>query len=99
MMAVGAVGVVSVVANLIPQEWKQLTALLLEERWKEAREIFNRFYPLVKAMFLETNPQCVKYAMGVLGKCSSQMRLPLVQPQEDVKRQIASELSKILASV
>jgi 4-hydroxy-tetrahydrodipicolinate synthase len=93
-MAVGGVGVVSVVANLIPQEWKQLTALLLDERWKEARELFGRFYPLVKTMFLETNPQCVKYAMSLLGKCSAQMRLPLVQPKDEVKRQIASELSK-----
>src|ERR1700722_8928630 len=94
-LAAGGVGVVSVVANLIPQEWKQLTTLLLDERWKEARELFSRLYPLVKAMFLETNPQCVKYAMSVLGKCSSDMRLPLIQPQDDVKRQIAAELSKI----
>jgi 4-hydroxy-tetrahydrodipicolinate synthase len=94
-MAIGGSGVISVVANLIPVEWKQLTTLLLQEKWEEGRALFYRFFPLVKSMFLETNPQCVKYAMGALGKCSLKMRLPLVQPQEVTQRQILSELINI----
>ncbi len=93
-IAIGGVGVVSVVANLIPREWKQLTSYLLNEQWKEGRDLFNRFFPLVKAMFLETNPQCVKYAMGVLGTCSSRLRLPLIEPQESTQRHIELELMK-----
>ena len=94
-IAVGGVGVFSVVANLIPQEWKQLTSLLLNDKSKEARELFRQFFPLAKSMFLETNPQCVKFALGMLGKCSSKMRLPLIEPQESTQRQIINELTKI----
>jgi 4-hydroxy-tetrahydrodipicolinate synthase len=94
IMAVGGVGVISVIANLIPREWKQLTALLANDQWKEARDLFNRFFPLAKAMFMENNPQCVKYALGAMGKCSSRMRLPLVEPQEATKQHIMMELAK-----
>lgn len=94
-MAVGGVGVVSVVANLIPQEWKQLTSLLLNDQNKEARDLFRHFFPLAKSMFLETNPQCVKFALGALGQCSSRLRLPLVEPQESTQRQIIEELTKV----
>jgi len=94
-MAVGGMGVISVIANLIPKEWKQLTSLLLNDKGKEARDLFSRFFPLAKSMFLETNPQCVKFALGVLGKCSSKMRLPLIEPQEATQNQIISELMKI----
>lgn len=93
-MAVGAVGVISVIANIIPREWKQLTSFLLKDQWKEGRNLFNRFFPLAKSMFLESNPQCIKYAMGVLGKCSFKIRLPLIEPQETTQRQIESELMK-----
>ena len=91
-MAIGGTGVISVVANLIPREWSQLIAFLSQEKWEEGRALFYRFFSLVKSMFLETNPHCVKYAMGALGKCSFRTRLPLVEPQEVTKKQILSEL-------
>lgn len=94
MMAAGAVGVLSIVANIIPREWKILTTLLLAEQIGEARDFFRRYYPLVKALNLETNPQPLKFALGAMGKCSPAMRLPLIQPQEAVREQILKELSK-----
>ena len=94
MMASGAVGIISIVANIIPREWKIFTTLMLADQLDEAREYFRRYYPLVKSMVLETNPQCVKYALGVMGKCSAKMRLPLIEPQDAVKQQIMSELEK-----
>jgi 4-hydroxy-tetrahydrodipicolinate synthase len=95
MMASGAVGVISIVANLIPREWKILTTLLLSDQLDEGREFFRRYYPLAKAMVLEINPQCIKYALSAIGKCSSKIRLPLIEPQETTKQQILSELVKI----
>lgn len=94
MMAAGAVGIISIVANIIPREWKILTTLMLADQLDEAREFFRRYYSLVKSMVLETNPQCVKYALSAMGKCSSKMRLPLIEPQEATKQQIMSELEK-----
>lgn len=92
LMASGAVGVISIVANIIPREWKILTTLLLVDEVGEAREYFSRYYSLVKAMVLETNPQCIKFALGAMGKCLPTLRLPLIEPQEAAKQQIIGEL-------
>ncbi|HKY99786.1 MAG TPA: 4-hydroxy-tetrahydrodipicolinate synthase [Rhabdochlamydiaceae bacterium] len=94
LMASGAVGVISIVANVIPREWVRLTALLASSSLAGAQEHFKRFYSLCKAMVLETNPQCVKYALSLMGKCQSMMRLPLLEPQEMHKMQIRAEMEK-----
>lgn len=95
LMAVGAVGVISIVANLIPREWKLLTTLLLLDQYEEGRELFYRYYPLAKAMVLETNPQCVKFALQAMGKCSHRLRLPLVEPQKATQEKILAALEKV----
>lgn len=94
MMAAGAVGVISIVANLIPRQWKIFTTLMLSDEVGEGREHFKRYYPLVKSMVIETNPQCVKYALSLMGKCSSALRLPLTEPEDAVKQQIEREMEK-----
>jgi 4-hydroxy-tetrahydrodipicolinate synthase len=90
IMAAGGVGVISIVANVIPKEWGTLVARMRSLDLRGAKEVFDRYYALCKAMVLETNPQCVKYALHVLGKCESTMRLPLLEPREENKRQILS---------
>ena len=95
LMAVGAVGIISMVANIIPCEWKKLTTLLLARQFDEGREFFRRYYPLLKAMTLETNPQCLKYALSVMEKCDVKMRLPLIEPQDVVKQQIVAALEGV----
>ncbi len=93
-MACGANGVISIVANIIPRQWRILTTLLLADQLDEGREFFHRYYPLAKAMVLEINPQCVKFALSAMGKCSSRMRLPLIEPQEATQQQILAALAK-----
>ena len=77
MMSVGARGVVSVVANVAPAETAELCSSFLKGGFARARELHHRLLPLVKALFLETNPIPVKAAMGMLGLGSSDLRLPL----------------------
>lgn len=77
MLALGARGVVSVAANLLPQEVERLCRLALEGDWEEARKIHHSLFPLIKALFLETNPIPVKFAMDWAGLCSSELRPPL----------------------
>lgn len=88
----GGSGAISVIGNLFPKAWKALISLALEKQWAPAKKIADRFYPLCKTMFLEPNPQCVKFAMSWLGKCQGYLRLPLVpttqQTQEQIKKQI-----------
>jgi len=80
MIEKGAKGVISVVANIIPNEWKSINDFCLNKEYEKAKEIYRKIEPLVNAMFLETNPLCVKYSLSLMKKCSSFMRLPLINP-------------------
>jgi 4-hydroxy-tetrahydrodipicolinate synthase len=77
MMAVGARGVVSVVANVAPKETAKLVALALKGDYKAAAALHLKLFPLIKALFVETNPIPVKAAMALLGLCRPEPRLPL----------------------
>ncbi len=77
MMAVGAVGVISVVSNVAPDRASALCAAALSGRHEEALAIHRELAALSKAMFLETNPIPVKGALKLLGLDSGAMRLPM----------------------
>jgi 4-hydroxy-tetrahydrodipicolinate synthase len=98
-MAVGAKGIISVIANVIPKEWKEMVGLCLRGDFLAAREIFYRFYPLCKSMTLETNPQCVKFALGLMGLCRSEMRLPLVEPTEANQEKIRDAMLALFSTL
>lgn len=92
IMKEGGVGTISTVANVIPHGWKKMVALCLEKRWEEALEMTKKYLPLVKAIFLETNPQGTKYALSCLGRCQSILRLPMVIPSQATQDEIKREL-------
>ncbi len=96
ILASGGAGVVSIVSNLIPRAWKEVVSLFKQGQVEEAKRLFDRYYPLAKAMVLETNPQCVKYALSLMGKCTPVMRLPLIEPREETKRQIQIAQTEML---
>ncbi|MBI2362945.1 MAG: 4-hydroxy-tetrahydrodipicolinate synthase [Elusimicrobia bacterium] len=77
MMAVGAKGVVSVLSNVLPKEVAQMTAAALRGDFKRAAALHLALFPLVKALFVETNPIPVKAAAAMLGFGSDAPRLPL----------------------
>ena len=78
LMALGAQGVISVVANLVPKDVKRLTEAMLAGDLETAQEAHRRLFPLCRAMFLETNPIPVKAAMKLTGLLESdEKRLPL----------------------
>ncbi len=77
MMAVGARGVVSVVANVAPKETQALCAAFLQGDLKKAKALHLKLFPLIKALFLETNPIPVKAALGMMDLCLPEPRLPL----------------------
>ena len=88
----GAAGVISIVANIIPAEWKEMVHFSLKGEFRRAQEIFTRVFPLCSSLVIETNPQGVKYAAHLLGKSSPHLRLPLVQPRESTKLAIEKAL-------
>jgi 4-hydroxy-tetrahydrodipicolinate synthase len=77
LIAVGGMGVISVIANVLPAETQALCAAALKGDLAEARRLHKRLYPLAKNLFVETNPIPVKYALARIGRIASEIRLPL----------------------
>ncbi|HET8721484.1 MAG TPA: 4-hydroxy-tetrahydrodipicolinate synthase [Nitrospira sp.] len=95
MMAVGAKGVITVTANVVPKEMAQLTASFLAGRLDEARRIHFALSPLFAALFYETNPIPVKEALGMMGKIEPELRLPLCAMGADNRNQLAKVLKDL----
>ena len=87
-LALGGLGVISVISNLLPRETKEMTDAYFGGNSARAREIQFRLLPLIQAMFVETNPSPIKYAMSLRGLCSPELRLPLSEPRESTKIEI-----------
>jgi 4-hydroxy-tetrahydrodipicolinate synthase len=79
-MAVGAEGVISVAANLRPRELVRLVHLALAGDYRRATRLHRQIYPLLKALFVETNPAPIKAALSLAGRIGSpEVRLPLCE--------------------
>lgn len=83
MMALGALGVISVASNLIPAVLSKLCALCLDGDFSSATEIYRKYAALFSTLFIETNPIPVKTAMRLCGLDSGLMRLPLTDMSEE----------------
>jgi len=83
MIAVGAKGLISVIANVVPDRCKKLVALALAGDYEGARKVHLELFRLSRVMFIESNPIPVKTAMGLLGLCDPTLRLPMspLQPE------------------
>ncbi|HVU26334.1 MAG TPA: 4-hydroxy-tetrahydrodipicolinate synthase [Verrucomicrobiae bacterium] len=77
-MAVGAQGVVSVASNVIPKEVSQMVEAFARGNAKKAQQLHEKFYPLFKDLFIETNPTPVKAALAMMKLIEEEYRLPLV---------------------
>ena len=77
-MAVGAHGVVSVASNVIPREVAHMVQAFALGKSTVALKLHDRFYPLFKDLFIETNPVPVKAALAMMGMMEEEYRLPLV---------------------
>jgi len=83
IMSLGGSGVISVVANVAPKKMMSLTDAMLRGDLEKAREVHFQIAPLIRAMFLETNPIPVKTACQMMGMAAGPMRLPLVSMSEE----------------
>lgn len=92
ILSVGGKGVISVLANIAPKDVQELCTLTLQGNLKKAQALHLKMFPLIKALFLETNPSPIKEAMKILGLCSSEVRLPLCPLQPENKKKLIKEL-------
>ena len=79
-IAVGAHGLISVASNEAPAEVTRMIRAALDNNWAEARELERRYARLFEANFWESNPAPVKTVLSLMGRCTDQLRLPLVPP-------------------
>ena len=82
LMAMGGIGVISVLSNVCPQETHDLTALCFEGKYQEAMALQLKYLELINALFCEVNPIPVKKAMELLGWQVGALRLPLYELSE-----------------
>ncbi len=91
----GGVGVISVTANIAPKlcsEMQKFSKSKSHEELKEAERINKILQPVHKSLFIESNPAPVKYAAKLLGLCSDEIRLPLVNIKKETEDQIKNSL-------
>ncbi len=93
-LSLGGLGVISVLSNLLPKETMSVCELFFKGDIKASRNRQFELLPLIKALFLETNPSPVKYAMSLCGACASEVRLPLAEPSEATKAVIRGAVSR-----
>ncbi len=92
ILAVGGVGVVSVVANLVPQYLKSLYEAFKSNEIVRMQQLHHQIFELCQAMFYETNPGPVKTAMNLMGMDVGELRPPLAPMSETNKEKLIEAL-------
>ena len=95
LIAAGADGVISVVANSFPKQFSQMVAASLNGDLATARKLHYDLLPITKLFFTEGNPGGVKIALEELGWMAPHMRLPLVQVSDNLRTAIQQETKKL----
>ncbi|MFW6171905.1 MAG: 4-hydroxy-tetrahydrodipicolinate synthase [Planctomycetota bacterium] len=87
LLSLGATGAISVVANVEPDAVGPMIHAWTSGQPDKALDIHLKYFPLVRALFLETNPIPVKAAMRLMGRLNGEMRLPLspISPENENK--------------
>ncbi len=93
ILSLGGVGVISVVANILPKETQSLVSSYLRGDIGRAKELHYKLFHLFKAMFIETNPLPIKTAMARLGMIQKEWRLPLEAMEEENEKKLEEALS------
>jgi 4-hydroxy-tetrahydrodipicolinate synthase len=92
VLSIGGTGTISVVANVEPERTVGMVEAALAGDYARARELHHTLAPLVRQLFVETNPIPVKEAMAIRGYGPANLRLPLTRMGDDG----AAELERIL---
>ncbi len=95
IMKAGGVGTIATCSNLIPRGWRKMISLCSSKKWDEAEVLAKRYLPLIKAIFLETNPQGPKFALSWLGRCLPILRLPMILANESTQMEIKKAIVRL----
>ncbi len=95
ILSLGGRGVISVAANIVPDRMSIMVNAALAGDYETARKIHFEIAPLIRALFLETNPIPVKKAAELIGLASGHLRLPLAPLSEANTMKLVDELRKL----
>jgi 4-hydroxy-tetrahydrodipicolinate synthase len=95
IMAIGGAGVISVVANVAPKITVSMVEAFRKGNMEEARRLHLLLAPLIRAVFLETNPIPIKKAVELIGLPAGELRLPLASISEDNERKLKTALNDL----
>lgn len=90
----GGKGVISVVSNVVPKKFTKMCHYVMEKKYDEARLLNGELLPLMRAMFCEVSPVPAKYALSLLGLCSAEVRLPLIEIEKENAKRVDKALTK-----
>jgi 4-hydroxy-tetrahydrodipicolinate synthase len=94
LLCLGGKGVISVSANVAPSDVAGMIDAFMGGKIDDARSLHYRLEPLNQAMFFETNPIPVKTALGMMGKCTDELRLPLCSMNDANKEKLRKVLKE-----
>jgi len=95
LMSLGSDGVVSVAANQVPGQLKQMVSAAFAGDWEKAREIHFKLFPLMEANFVESNPIPVKTALVLMGRLKDNFRLPMTRASEKTRAKMTEILKEL----
>ena len=94
ILSLGAKGVISVAANIIPGEMSRMVHLYLEGETGKSTKLFLEYLPVMNDLFIDVNPVPVKYAMELLGHPAGPCRMPLTGMEPENKETLKNTLEK-----
>ncbi|HLT42604.1 MAG TPA: 4-hydroxy-tetrahydrodipicolinate synthase [Sphingobacteriaceae bacterium] len=97
MMALGAVGIISVVGNAFPKEVSRLAQLCFDQNFKEAQKFHSQLLKITELCFREGNPAGVKAILKEIGIGKDNLRLPLTRVSDNTRELIKEELKSAMA--
>ncbi len=95
LMSMGGLGVISVLANILPEETHRITRLCLDNNFKAAGELSMKYNKLTRLLFLDVNPVPVKAAMDLMGMDVGRCRPPLFEMQAELGEKLRDEMKNL----
>lgn len=95
LMSIGAKGVISVLANVLPKETQEMARACLDNDYEKAGKMQVEYKKIIDNLFKETNPIPVKACMEIMGLADGFMRLPLVEALDSTKDDLRSSLNEL----
>lgn len=96
ILALGGIGVISVLANCLPRETHDICRYWFEGKQSESLALQLKYHPLIEALFCDVNPIPVKEAMKLLGWCDGSLRMPLTNISGKNEERLHIELANVM---